>query len=272
MPELPEVETIKNQLLEQILNKKIIGAEVIKPRMINVPVADFKKKIEGEKIKNIRRRAKMLIIDFSNDYSLIIHLKMTGQLIYGRETGRGTPHIIYTFVDKSQLKHYDARLFGYAKLFKTTEADDFIEERDLGPEILEKEFTLLKFEELLKQRKKSKIKPLLMDQSFIAGVGNIYAQEACFCAKVSPQRRVEALEEFEIKKIYDCLRKILVSAVKDGGTSMDSYVDAKGEKGKYIFKLKVYGKGGEGCSECGEKIKTIKLGGRGTSFCPNCQK
>ena len=157
MPELPEVETIKNQLLEQILNKKIIGAEVIKPRMINVSVADFKKKIEGEKIKNIRRRAKMLIMDFSNDYSLIIHLKMTGQLIYGRETGRGTPHIIYTFVDRSQLKHYDARLFGYAKLFKTTEADDFIEERDLGPEILEKEFTLLKFEELLKQRKKVKL-------------------------------------------------------------------------------------------------------------------
>lgn len=272
MPELPEVETIKNQLKDKILDKRIVDVEVRKSRMINVSMAEFKKNIKGALIKDIRRRAKLLIIDLSNEHSLVIHLKMAGQLIYNGEDGIGSPHIIYTFSDNTQLKHYDFRLFGYAKLLEAEKVDDFILKNNFGPEVLENNFIFSKFEALLKQKKKSKIKPLLMDQSFIAGVGNIYAQEACFCAKISPSRQAGKLTDFEIKDLYSCLRNILSAAIKDKGTSVDSYVDASGKKGKYVLKLKIYGRKGEKCHRCGEKIKTIKLGGRGTSFCPNCQK
>jgi formamidopyrimidine-DNA glycosylase len=272
MPELPEVETIKNQLRDKILRKKVIGVEIAREKMINVPATEFKKKVEGALIKNIRRRAKVLIVDLSNDYSLIVHLKMTGQLIYNGEEGIGTPHIVYTFSDKTQLRHYDFRMFGYAKLLKTDEVEDFILKNGFGPEILEKDFTLSKFAELLKKKKKSKIKPLLMDQSFIAGVGNIYAQEACFCAGILPSRPVGKLGDLEIKDLYNCLKNILSSAIEYKGSSVDSYVDASGKKGGYVPRLKVYGRKDEKCYKCKKIIKTIKLGGRGTSFCPGCQK
>ncbi len=272
MPELPEVETIRRQLAARIKNKKIESVEVKLARMINVPVAQFEKTVVGAIIKDIDRRAKILIFNLSNGWSIIVHLKMSGQLIYNGKGGTGKPHIIYTFSDGHQLKHYDFRLFGYAKLVKTEEVEKIFIKEKLGPEILDEKFTLAVFKDLLEQKPNSKIKPLLMDQTFVAGVGNIYAQEACFCAKVLPTRKVSTLKSGEIEKIYHCLKKILETALERGGSSVDAYVNAIGEKGGYVPLLKVYGREGESCLACKGKIKTEKLAGRGTSFCPVCQK
>jgi formamidopyrimidine-DNA glycosylase len=196
---------------------------------------------------------------------------MTGQLIYNGKDGIGEPHIIYTFADGSQLKHYDFRKFGYVKLIKTSEVQKQLEKEKLGPEPLEKGFTLEKFHILFASKPKAKIKPLLMDQTFLAGVGNIYAQEACFYAKVLPTRQVGTLTNKEIKELYNGLQKILKDSIESKGTSADSYVDAFGREGDYLLKLKVYGRGGQKCLRCSAVLKEAKLAGRGTVWCPKCQ-
>lgn len=273
MPELPEVETIRRQLIEKIKGKRVEQVEVRLPRLIkNVPSREFEKAICGVTALNIRRRAKLLVFDFSNGWSVIVHLKLTGQLIYEGKEGVGKPYIIYTFNDGSQLKHYDFRMFGYAKLFKSDEVERILEKEEFGPEPLDKNFTIDIFRARLKEKPNVRIKPLLLDQTFIAGIGNIYAQEACFFAGVLPERRAASLSEAEIKKLYAGLRQILTNAIERGGSSVDSYVDAAGERGAYVPLLKVYGREGEKCLKCGGIIKTIKLAGRGTSFCLNCQK
>ncbi|MDP3244767.1 MAG: bifunctional DNA-formamidopyrimidine glycosylase/DNA-(apurinic or apyrimidinic site) lyase [bacterium] len=279
MPELPEVETIRRQLATRLVGKKIKKVEIKFAGLVKAPVKDFVRVVEGAKILNIRRRAKMLIFDLSNGWSLLVHLKMTGQLIVdgppggeASQPGMGEPYVIYIFNDGSRLRHYDFRKFGYVKLIKTGEVENNFKKEKLGPELLEKDFTLEKFRSLLIGKPKAKIKPLLMDQTFIAGVGNIYAQEACFFAKVLPTWPAGALNDKEIKEVYQGLRKILQNSIEDRGTSADSYVDAFGKQGDYLPKLKVYGRGGEKCSRCGAILKSAKLAGRGTVWCPRCQK
>ena len=271
MPELPEVETIRLQLEEKIKNKKIKKVEVLQPRMINLSAKEFIKRVEKSKVKNIRRRAKLLIIDLSSNYSLIIHLKLTGLLIYHQEPDKHT-NVVFEFSDGKKLLYKDLRKFGWMKLIKTTEIPAFLEKEKFGPEPLSKDFTLEKFKEILSEKKRSKIKPLLMDQSFLAGVGNVYSQEACFLAKTDPRRQAGSLTEREIKDLYNHLRKILAASIKYRGSSVDTYLDIFGKKGKFEYHLKVYRKGGEKCPRCGAKLKTIRLGGRGTTFCPKCQK
>jgi len=275
MPELPEVETIKNQLKKEIIGKTVKKVVVELPKMLrNITVNEFVRKIAGTKIKNVARRAKLLIINLSNGYSLLIHLKMTGQIIYSQ--GKIQPpkysHFIYYFSDGSCLFHADLRQLGYAKLIKTQNLKDFFRQEKYGFEPLKRDFTLKKFKEILLKRKRQKIKPLLMDQSFIAGIGNVYANEACFCANVLPNRKVADLSKEEIKKIYQCLLKILRQAIKYKGTSADEYLDIYGQAGKYLPRLKVYGREGEKCFRCQGRIKKIKLAGRGTYYCPVCQK
>jgi formamidopyrimidine-DNA glycosylase len=273
MPELPEVETIRQQLIKKIKDKKIKKVEVKLPRMINVAVSQFEKVVSGAKISNIRRRAKLLIVDLLNGWSIIIHLKLTGQLIYNGKEGIGKPHIVCTFSDGHELKYYDFRLFGWAKLVKTSEVEKFLEKEKFGPEPLDKNFTLEVFKNLLNKKPRAKIKPLLMDQTFIAGVGNVYAQEACFYAKVLPTRQVGTLTLREIKDLYEGLIKILKKSIGHKGSSIDTYVDVSGERGGYVPFLKVYGRAGEKCTRGdGGIIKQIKLAGRGTCFCPKCQR
>ena len=285
MPELPEVETIKNQLKEKILGKTIKEVKVKLPKMIKgSTVKEFIAKIKGAKIKDIARRAKLLIISLSNGFSLLIHLKLTGQIIYPhtKDFGVGVDslplrwkkytHFIYFFSDGSALFHNDLRQFGYVRLIKTANLPKFFLEEKFGSEPLEKDFTLEKFKKIILGKTRQKIKPLLMDQNFIAGVGNVYASEICFCAKVLPIRVVGSLKDEEIKHVYQCLINILQEAIKFKGTSADTYVDLYGREGKYLSKLKVYGREGEKCLKCGGKIKRIALGGRGTFYCSKCQK
>ena len=243
MPELPEVETIRRQLA-----KKIIG-----------------KKIEGKKITGLRRRAKILIIDFNDGSSLIFHLKLTGQLIFNGEPSRHTRHI-FKFDDGSKLVFNDIRKFGWWKHVQSSKDV----EKTFGPEALKVD--LKGFENILEKRPNAKIKPLLMDQKFIAGIGNIYSDEILFVAKVQPLRRVKTLTSEEIKAIWSNIGKILKLAIKNRGTSENTYLDATGKKGDYLKYLKVYRKEGQKCPRCGGMVKRIKIGGRSAHFCPKCQR
>ncbi len=243
MPELPEVETIRRQL-----NRKIVG-----------------RKLDGKKIIRVRRRAKVLIIDFSDGSSLIFHLKMTGQLIFNGESSRFTRQV-FKFDDGSQMVFNDARKFGWWRKVKDTKNL----EKGFGPEA--PGISLENFKGLLKKRPNAKIKPLLMDQKFIAGIGNIYSDEILFASAVQPLRLVKTLTGKEIERIWRNIRKILQAAIEYRGTSERSYLDACGKKGNYLQHLKVYRREGEKCVRCGGEIKRIKIGGRSGHFCPRCQK
>lgn len=284
MPELPEVETIKLGLQDKIVGLKITDVEV---RVAKIFQGDPKKVI-GAKIKNIRRRAKILIIDLDDGKSLIIHLKLTGQLVYHKDGSRATfghpipfagttlpaktTHVIFTFSDGSVLYFNDMRKFGYIKVVKTDEVDNLKVVREFGPEPFTPEFTLNKFKEILSKKKKP-IKLVLMDQTIIAGVGNIYANEALFLAKIHPQRKANELSEKEAEKLYQDLLEVLKKGIKYGGSSENAYVNALGEKGQMQEHFKAYGRQGESCpNHCGGIIKRITLGGRGTFFCPACQR
>lgn len=242
MPELPEVETIRRQL-----EGKIVG-----------------KKLDDKKIVGVRRRAKVLIIDFEDGSSLLFHLKLTGQLIFNGKKGLYTRQI-FKFSDGTQLVFHDSRKFGWWKFVKNSQ--DI--EKTFGPESLEVGLEDLK--NLLKKRLNAKIKPLLMDQKFIAGIGNIYSDEILFTAKVQPLRRVKSLKPKEIEAIWSNIRTVLKAAIQHRGTSENTYLDALGEKGDYLRYLKVYRKEGQKCLRCGGIIKRIKLGSRSAHFCPKCQ-
>lgn len=281
MPEMPEVETIKRQLVKKIVGKKIKSVEVKEAKLVNLGIREFKKGTAGMVIKGVLRRAKLLIwklgkvskkSKISKNWNLVFHLKLTGQVIWAGESiqPEKSTYIIFNLSDGNRIFFNDQRKFGWLKLVDNKDLEKMLNE--FGPEVLDKSFTLDKFKDLLKKRKKSKIKPLLMDQGFIAGVGNIYSQEACFCAGVHPERKVKDLVDKEIGKLYNCLKKVLIDAVKFKGSSVDAYVDVYGQKGKFVPRLKVYGRGGLKCYKCRAEIRTKKIGGRGTSFCEKCQR
>lgn len=243
MPELPEVETISRQL-----QAKIVG-----------------KKLKGKKIIKVRRRAKLLIIDFIDKTSLVFHLKLTGQLIYNSRPSRFTRQVFY-FNGGSNLVFNDMRKFGWFKFIKRTE--DL--EKKFGPEALKISFK--DFQSRLTKRPKSKIKLLLMDQKFIAGIGNIYSDEILFCSGVRPARLAASLTEKEIKAVFDNIAKVLQAAIKARGSSEQSYLDALGKKGDYVKYHQVYRRTGLPCKKCRAPIKRIKLAGRSAHYCPKCQK
>ncbi len=277
MPELPEVETIRRQLQKLIVGKKIREVKVNLPKMVKLPSGKFRKTIIGATVKEVRRRAKILIIELSNGWSLLIHLKLSGRLIFRKKGEELGPedirwnHLIYYFSDDSRLFHNDLRQFGYVKLVKTGELGDFFKKEKLGPEPLKKNFSFDEFLAILKKKPKAKIKQSLMDQQNIAGIGNIYSDEILFFARIHPLRKVKNLNPSEIKKVFEGVRKILPEAIRFGGSSVRDFLDALGEEGGYVPKLKVYGREGEKCSRCGAIIKRIKIGSRSAHFCPKCQ-
>lgn len=287
MPELPEVETIKRGLEKNIVGKTISDFDCNWKKMINLPLSQFKKILKGLKIIAVKRRAKMTILKLSNNWNVLIHLKMTGQLVYGSKTKcvvGGHPieagydclpnkftHATFYFSDKSHLYFNDIRKFGWLHLLTNLELEKEIDKMKLGIEPFDKKFTLDYLKTLLKKRPNLKIKQFLMDQSLISGLGNIYSDEVDFYAHVRPMRQVKTLTDKEINSIYLGIKKILTASIKAQGTTFSNYRNAEGEAGAYSKKLMVYGKWGEDCP-CGGKILRVKIGGRSASYCPKCQK
>ena len=271
MPEMPEVETIGRQLGQALKGKKIERVLVSLPGMVKASLGKFKKAVKGAKIEGVERRAKLLFIKLSGGNYLVIHLKLSGQLIFNGEVGKHS-HIVYSFTDGSCLIHNDLRKFGFVKLISEKDLGNFFDEMNFGPEPLDKSFSFNLFKERIEKRKKSVIKTLLMDQKFIAGIGNIYACEILFSAGVLPDRKAGTLKEKELKAIYEAIKNVLSLALKKKGSSDRDYLDAYGRKGGYMPLAKVYQREGEDCRVCGEKIKRVKTGSRSSYFCPRCQR
>ncbi|MDO8667779.1 MAG: bifunctional DNA-formamidopyrimidine glycosylase/DNA-(apurinic or apyrimidinic site) lyase [bacterium] len=284
MPELPEVETIVRDLDKKLKNKKLVAIDSRDKKVFQLSRKELKNLL-GKKVIAVRRRAKMIVFDFGG-YYLIIHLKMTGQLVLKTKTGwlagghpilnksGGLPNkfsrVIFKFNDGSRLFFNDIRRFGWIKLI---DKDEFLKfNLGLGIEPLSSDFTLEYFKQVLERRKRIKIKQALLEQKYLAGIGNIYADESLYAARLRPFRRVRTLKPAEIKRLWLTIPRILTLAIKHRGTSFSDYVDARGEQGNFIKYLKVYGRAGEKCGNCGGFVKKIKLAGRGTHWCDSCQK
>ncbi len=266
MPELPEVETIKQELERAVLGKKIIGVVINNSKVIKEPkkegfILGFKNTI----IKNILRKGKLLIFELSTGKSLAIHLKLTGQLVYPGDAKQS--RVSFKLSDGKFLDFRDRRLLGELRLLDDWRSLKFIKE--LGPEPFD--LTLGQFKKIL-ENKKTKIKPLLMDQTFISGVGNLYVAEALFRAKINPLRTANNLSGKEKEVLFKEIKNTLLEAIKYKGSSVDQYVQLSGKPGEYTKYHKVYGREGEPCVVCKTPIKRIFLAGRGTYFCPKCQK
>jgi formamidopyrimidine-DNA glycosylase len=265
MPELPEVETIKSDLQKIILGKKIAEVLINQPAVIREPsAAKFKQGIEGQTISKIIRRAKVLVLELSNGKALVIHLKMTGQLVY--PGGGAKSRVVFKFSDGKSMDFNDQRLFAELRLLDDWRSLKFIKE--LGPEPFELEPEV--FRKMLAV-KKTRIKPLLLDQTFISGIGNLYAAEVLFRAKISPERPANSLTDKEKDLLLKSIKEILSKAIESGGSSIDDYVRLSGEKGDYVRHHRVYGRQAKPCFDCKTPIKRTVLGGRGTFFCPRCQ-
>lgn len=288
MPELPEVQTTVDGLKPKVLKRAFVDVWSDWKKIVKKPkdFEQFKKEIKGKTIKKVWRRAKNIIFDLSDNYSLLVHQKMTGHLLIGEweekdgkwiSKKRGPLddpynrflHLIFFLDNKKMIALSDARKFAKVELQKT---EDLLKDFEkLGPEPLEESFTFEKFKEILKN-KKGRIKIVLMNPEVIAGIGNIYASEVLWQAKIHPEKNVAKLNEKELKSLYQAIKKVLALAVKLGGESFSDYRKPDGSKGDFDAERKVYNREGEKCERCGTKIKRIKFGGRSAFYCPDCQK
>jgi formamidopyrimidine-DNA glycosylase len=271
MPELPEVETIRIQLQKFLVGKKITGVEVKTPKSF----PNDKKLVIGAKVKDVRRFGKVTVIDLSNNYSLLIHLKLTGQLLINGDIGPHT-RVVIGFEKNLKLVFNDLRIFGWIRIEKS---DEIEKERfivKLGPEPPSAKasegqaLTLDLFKQILAKTNRP-IKIVLMDQEKISGVGNIYANDALWEAGMDPRRKSLSLSISETESLYNSILKVLNEGIKYGGASDQHYIKPDGTKGEYQNHFLVYGRKGEPCLKCKTKIEKIFLGGRGTFLCPNCQ-
>lgn len=323
MPELPEVETIRRGLNRFILNKKIVNVKILCDKSFIGP----KELIEGQEIIAIRRFGKALVFDFKNQVSMLVHLRMTGQLIYracGEESGKNYIEMIqagdfktslYTEksfagghptdsffsklpnkqtrvlfaiesvddiekthsgsfeqkIESGTLYFNDQRKFGFCKILETDEVlqDDFIKKLAKEPW----QISVEEFKKNLLHHENAEVKPTILDQTVIAGLGNIYADEALFLAKIHPERLVSTLTDHEIETLLESAKTVMQRSIDSGGSTMATYVKADGTRGDYLQKFaQVFRREGEPCNRCGTEIIKIKVAGRGTHLCPNCQK
>lgn len=287
MPELPEVETVRSGLARLLPGHTIVAVDFDWPKGFpNDPIA-VKEFVVDAKVTAVRRRAKVLLIDLDTDYTLVIHLKMTGQLVYRSSKerfGAGHPNdsLIGDLPDKStrvtltlndaKLFFNDQRKFGWMKLIPTDEVMQMSFFKKVGPEPLDPEFTAADFIKRLDRRSNSGIKAVLLDQTVIAGVGNIYADESLWAAKIHPLTRVGDLSKARLSKLYTELQYVLQLAIDKGGSSDRNYVNAEGKKGSYMDFAKVFRLEGQPCPRCGRIIEKTRVAGRGTHVCLNCQK
>lgn len=300
MPELPEVETIKRGLEQVLPRLQLENVDVLAPAKFHHKY-DIGK-LDKQKITGVRRRAKVLIIDLDDGNSILFHLKMTGQLIYqdlirGRTSpgsrgptstrhiagGHPTPplktpvpnkstHVVFSFTNGGQLFFNDLRKFGWIKVFPTPEVGQLDLLKTVGPEPFDEKFTAEQFYKNLQRRKNTAIKTALMDQTVIAGVGNIYSDEALWLAQIHPNKKVKDLTKKEIELLFTSVKTSLDIAIKHRGSSSRSYVDHKGDIGTFLDYANTYHRTGKPCKRCSTPIVRQKIGGRSAHYCPNCQQ
>jgi len=274
MPELPEVETVKRSLQPRLTGLTITGVSINLPKIIRRPDPEaFSANLAGKKIKDFGRRGKYLLIHLTDDLTMVIHLRMTGQLVYAKpdeEIPRHT-HLIIKLDNGHELRFTDVRQFGRLLLCPTAGLGEVPGLRELGPEPLEQEFTRDFLRKELRRRR-TRLKSLLLDQTFIAGLGNIYVDEALHRARLNPERLASSLNPREITRLFHAVQEVLEEGIQNRGTSFRDYVDGDGRTGNYQELLQVYGREGQPCLKCGKPVHRIKITGRSTYFCPRCQK
>jgi formamidopyrimidine-DNA glycosylase len=272
VPELPEVETIRRDLLPIVVGRTITEGWVSPnaPRLVQLLTPEeFCRQIAGRRIVDISRRGKYLLFHLDNDMRWAVHLRMTGRLLYEKNACAETPYLRATFRldDSSWLCFVDLRKFGTMWLVD----DESLVTAKLGPDALSEEFTPAYLQAVLKRRS-APVKAALLDQGAIAGIGNIYADEALFLAGISPKRAANSISKPRVARLHGAIRETLEVALGDRGSSFRDYLDPSGREGRHQLKVKVYSRTGEPCYVCGTAIKRVQLGGRSTHFCPKCQK
>jgi formamidopyrimidine-DNA glycosylase len=288
MPELPEVETVRIGLSRLLPGKVVAKVDFDWPKSFPNAQVDIQHFLIGARVVEVKRRAKVLLIELSSKYALVIHLKMTGQLVFqseGERFGAGHPNdslignlpdkstrVTLTFADGSKLFFNDFRKFGWMRLIPTAEVVNLDFFRKIGPEPLADDFTWRDFKLRLLKRPNSAIKAVLLDQTIVAGIGNIYTDESLWGAKVHPSTLVKNLSDAKIKKLYESLVAVLKLSIEKGGSTDRNYVNAEGQKGSYLSFANVFRRDGLPCPRCGTTIIKLRVAGRGTHICPKCQK
>lgn len=290
MPELPEVETVKRGLEGRIVGKTVVKVDFDWPKGFPNAPGDVEAFLLGASITQIQRRGKALIIEISTGYALVIHLKMTGQLVFvaanqSDRFGAGHPNeslvaklpdtstrVVLDFSDGSKLYFNDQRKFGWMRLMPILAVEDLPFFQKLGPEPMASSTTNAMLRARFTNRKNSMIKAALLDQSVLAGVGNIYADEALWGAKIHPRTRVGQLSNSELNTLFTELRSIMEQAIASGGSTDKNYVNADGQKGSYLQIARVFRREGQLCKRCQTTIEKIRIVSRGTHICSACQK
>ncbi|MDL2363569.1 MAG: bifunctional DNA-formamidopyrimidine glycosylase/DNA-(apurinic or apyrimidinic site) lyase [Patescibacteria group bacterium] len=288
MPELPEVETVRSGLQRLLPGQQIKAVHFDWPKSFPNANADVNAFVISAKVTEVKRRAKVLLIELSTNYSLVVHLKMTGQMVYrgSRERfGAGHPNdsligelpdkstrVTIDFSDGSQLFFNDQRKFGWVRLLPTPEVMNLDFFKKVGPEPLSAEFTWQIMRDRMLRRKGSNIKAVLLDQTVLAGVGNIYADESLWGAKIHPSTLTGSLTDKQFKTLYKELTTVLRLAIEKGGSTDKNYVTAEGKRGSYLSFAKVFRREKLPCPRCDTTIEKLRVAGRGTHVCPFCQK
>ncbi|AMB99609.1 hypothetical protein AWM75_06265 [Aerococcus urinaehominis] len=271
MPELPEVETVRRGLVATAIGAKVVDVHVRWPKIIQDPmeIGDFSQIMPGQSLQAVERRGKYLIFIWNN-YIWLSHLRMEGKyfVVPSDQDLDKHDHVILALDDGRDLRYNDVRKFGRIQIWPLNQKENAIAQLGLGPEPEDLDANYL-YQRL--QATNRMIKPVLLDQKILAGLGNIYADEVLFLAKINPQRPASSLSQEEVAKLTSHIKALLAQAVAAGGTTIRTYTDSFGQSGHFQFDLNVYGRQGLNCPCCGHKIEKIKLAQRGTHFCPNCQ-
>lgn len=288
MPELPEVETIRIGLDRLLPGLTVHSVEHDTLKGFPNESAAIERFLLGARVMHVKRRAKVLLIELSSRYSLVVHLKMTGQLVYrGKAASFGAGHpsgslvgelpdrstrVVITFTNGDKLFFNDQRKFGWMRLMPTAEVPNIDFMQKVGPEPLEADFTWQLMRDRLKRRANTNIKAALLDQTVIAGVGNIYADESLWGAKIHPSTLVKNISDAKFRRLHKSLITVLRLSIEKGGSTDKNYVNAEGKKGSYLSFAGVFRREGQPCPRCGTTIIKTRVAGRGTHMCPFCQK
>lgn len=273
LPELPEVETVRRTLRPLLVGRTILGVEVGLPRLVRHPSPEeFARRLAGRRVDRLERRGKYLLFRLAGGETLVAHLRMTGRLTVAdpAEPRPRHTHLVFPLDDGRELRYQDLRQFGTFYLLRPGEEGLAKGLAGLGPEPLGRELDEEGFYRRLAGRRGS-LKGLLLDQAFLAGLGNIYADEVLFAAGLDPRRAPASLSRAEAGRLFHAIRRVLAQAVRHRGTTVRDYVDGTGTPGGHQHHLQVYGRAGLPCPQCGEPVRRENLAGRGTHFCPRCQ-